>query len=94
MFPASHPLSRLVRPTFDTIQRTFVGLNVATIWNESENDDARGVFRPSFDTKFGPGSTDMMGCVATWLSTGPDTSETENLVLLPSGMDRTLAPYM
>merc|ERR1712166_1468246 len=94
MFHASHPLSRLVRPEFDTIQRTFAGLNVATMWNASENDDARAAVRPSYDTVYGPGSQDTMGCVASWMSTGPGTSESKNLVLFPSGMDRSLVPYM
>lgn len=93
LFPADHPLRRLVRPTFDTIRRALRGKYVATIWNDSAIDPSRAGFRPSYDSLFGPGSASVMSFVATWLSTGPGTEEGGNVVLLPEAIDHTLIDY-
>jgi hypothetical protein len=103
LFEAGHPLARLVRPSFDSIRRAFAGQYVATIWVDSAEDPSRAGFRPSYDSVYGPGSANVMPCVASWLSTGPAAGPSgggaardanrRNVVLFPEGMDRTLAPW-
>jgi hypothetical protein len=93
LFPADHPLRRLVRPTFDTIRRSLRGKYVATIWNDSAVDPTRAGFRPSYDALFGPGSASVMSFVGVWLSTGPGSDDGGNVVFLPETIDRTLVDY-
>ncbi len=95
LFPASHPLRSLVRPTFDTIRRTMRGLNLSSIWVDASYDPSREGFRPSYDTLYGPGSTNVMPFTASWLSTGSGTEDDpqRNVVLLPAAIDKTIVEY-
>ncbi|APR79148.1 Hypothetical protein A7982_04495 [Minicystis rosea] len=93
LFPEGHPLRRLVRPSFDTVRRSLRGMYVATIWNDSAVDPTRAGFRPSYDALYGPGASNVMAFVGTWLSTGPGTEDGGNVVLLPEGIDATLIDY-
>lgn len=95
LFPAGHPLARLVRPTFDTIRRSLRGMFVATVWVDGDVDPTREGFRPSYDSVHGPGSAMMMPFVAAWLSTGAGSERhpDANVVLFPRGMDPTLVPW-
>jgi hypothetical protein len=89
LFPNGHPLARLVRPTFDTIRRTFRDLFVSTIWIDSAIDPARAGYRPSYELTHGPGSGNIMSFVGAWLSTGGEG----NTVLFPEQVDKTLIEY-
>jgi hypothetical protein len=93
LFPEGHPLHRLVRPTFDTIRRTFRGIDVTTIWVDEDYDPKRAGFRPSYDKIYGPGAALLMTFVASWLSTGAGEHAEGNRVLVPAGIDRTLIAY-
>ncbi|MBI2389298.1 MAG: hypothetical protein HYV09_06845 [Deltaproteobacteria bacterium] len=97
LFAEGHPLRRLVRPTFDTIRRTFRDLCVSAIWIDDSYDPSREGFRPSYDKLYGPGSASMMPFVASWMSTGHDADHgalrDDNLVLLPADVDKTIVEY-
>lgn len=93
LFADGHPLRRLVRPTFDTIRRTFRDLCVSAIWIDDSYDPSREGFRPSYDKLYGPGSASMMPFVASWMSTGRGDHPDDNLVLLPADVDRTIVEY-
>ncbi|MCC6522995.1 MAG: hypothetical protein IT373_10070 [Polyangiaceae bacterium] len=93
LFPAGHPLGRLVRPTFDTLRRSLRDMYVATIWVDAVEDPSRAGFRPSYDSLRGPGSALMMPFVGAWLSTGPGSERGGNTVFFMEGMDLTLVDY-
>lgn len=93
LFPAGHPLRRLVRPTFDTIRRTLRGRFVATIWLDGAMDPGRAGFRPSYEALHGPGAGHMMAFVAAWLSTGPGSERGGNIALFTEDVDPTLLAY-
>lgn len=93
LFPEGHALRRLVRPTFDTIRRTFRGVDVSTIWVDEDYDPKRAGYRPSYDKLYGPGAALVMTFVGSWLSTGAGAHPEGNRVLLPKGIDRTLIAY-
>ncbi|MFN7134840.1 MAG: hypothetical protein ACK4N5_22360, partial [Myxococcales bacterium] len=94
VYPEGHPLRRLVRPTFDTIRRALGGLCISAIWVDSSQDPSRAGFRLSYDEVYGPGSTNVMPFVGTWLSTGPGSGPEGNVVLLPESIDRTIVAHM
>lgn len=94
LYPAGHPLHRLARPTFDSIRRALDGCCVSAIWIDSILDPSREGYRPSYDGIYGPGSSNVMPLIATWLSTGPGTEGRGNVVLLPDAIDRTAVAYM
>lgn len=93
LFADEPALRALVRPTFDSVRRAMADCVVSTIWVDSDLDPSREGFRPSYDKLYGPGSTLVMPFVAAWLSTGPGEHPRSNIVLLPSGIDRTLVAY-
>jgi hypothetical protein len=93
LFPEHHPLRRLVLPTFDTLRRALRGIGIATMWVDGASDPSREGFRPSYDALHGPGSSDLMAFVATWLSTGPGSDEGGNVAFFPKTLDPTLLDY-
>jgi len=93
LFPPGHELRSLVRPTFDTNRRTLRGLYVSAIWVDASHDPSREGFRPSYDSLYGPGSTNVMPFTATWLSTGDRDDPEGNVIALPASIDRTLVDY-
>jgi hypothetical protein len=94
LFPAGHPLERLVAPSFDSIRRSLAGRFISSIWVDSGHDPSRAGFRPSYDDKYGPGSVNVMPFTATWLSTGPGEEPEGNTILLPAAIDRTAVDWM
>ncbi len=94
LFPEGHPYRALVRPTFDTVRRSLAGHWISTIWVDSVQDPSRIGFRPTYDSLYGPGSSNVMPFTATWLSTGPGGHGEGNVIALPEAIDRTAVQFM
>ena len=94
LYPEGHALYALVRPTFNTVRRALAGPWISCIWNDASQDPTRAGFRPSYDELYGPGSVNLMPFIACWMSTGPDTEDGGNLIVLPSAIDRSVVQFM
>jgi|GEM_PF-1990761 len=93
LFPEGHPLAALVAPTFDTVRAAMGRHLVSCIWMDSSYYPERAGYRVCYDELYGPGSTNVMPFIGSWLSTGPGSDGDGNLVVFPAGIDRTLIAY-